>query len=70
MDMTPDTKLEVTDGFHLVDDALKLMASTRYSVSRVSRSPISHAWPEGAGMRVISFRHEQTPATLPLSPVS
>ena len=51
---------ELTDGFHLVIDALKLNG-IEHDLRRcpASRSPISARMAQAEGMRVISFRHEQ-----------
>ena len=54
-----DTDRELTDGFHLVIDALKLNGiHTIYGVPGI---PITDLGPmaQGVGIRVISFRHEQ-----------
>ena len=59
MDMTPDTKLEVTDGFHLVIDALKLNGiDTIFGLPGIPITDLTRK-AQAAGMRVISFRHEQ-----------
>ena len=59
MDTTPDTKLEVTDGFHLVIDALKLNGiDTIYGLPGIPITDLTRK-AQAAGMRVISFRHEQ-----------
>ena len=59
MDMTTDTKLEVTDGFHLVIDALKLNGiDTIFGLPGIPITDLTRM-AQGAGMRVISFRHEQ-----------
>src|SRR5689334_14442257 len=59
MDMTPDTKLEVTDGFHLVIDALKLNGiDTIFGLPGIPITDLTRM-AQAAGMRVISFRHEQ-----------
>lgn len=59
MDMTPDTKLEVTDGFHLVIDALKLNGiDTIFGLPGIPITDLTRK-AQAAGMRVVSFRHEQ-----------
>jgi len=59
MDMTPDTKLEVTDGFHLVIDALKLNGiDTIFGLPGIPITDLTRK-AQAAGMRVIAFRHEQ-----------
>ena len=55
-----DTERELTDGFHLVIDALKLNGiSTIYGVPGIPITDLGRM-AQAAGMRVISFRHEQT----------
>src|SRR6187455_3156442 len=59
MDMTPDTKLEVTDGFHLVIDALKLNdIDTIFGLPGIPITDLTRM-AQAEGLRVISFRHEQ-----------
>jgi len=59
MDMTTETKLEVTDGFHLVIDALKLNGiDTIFGLPGIPITDLTRK-AQAAGMRVISFRHEQ-----------
>jgi len=59
MDMTTDTKLEVTDGFHLVIDALKLNGIDMiFSLPGIPITDLTRM-AQAAGMRVICFRHEQ-----------
>jgi oxalyl-CoA decarboxylase len=59
MDMATDTKLEVTDGFHLVIDALKLNGIDRiYALPGIPITDLTRM-AQAEGMRVISFRHEQ-----------
>src|SRR5215475_4309640 len=54
-----DTKRELTDGFHLVIDALKLNGiNTIYGVPGIPITDLGRM-AQAAGMRVISFRHEQ-----------
>jgi oxalyl-CoA decarboxylase len=54
-----DTERELTDGFHLVIDALKLNGiSTIYGVPGIPITDLGRM-AQAAGMRVISFRHEQ-----------
>jgi len=70
-----DAQQELTDGFHLVIDALKLNdINTIYAVPGIPISDLCRM-AQGEGIRVISFRHEQnagttsrTPATPPRSP--
>ena len=55
----PDAQAELTDGFHLVIDALKLNGiSTIYGVPGIPITDLGRM-AQAAGMRVISFRHEQ-----------
>ncbi|MES2562972.1 MAG: oxalyl-CoA decarboxylase [Pseudomonadota bacterium] len=57
--MTTDTKLEVTDGFHLVIDALKLNGiDTIFGLPGIPITDLTRM-AQAEGMRVISFRHEQ-----------
>ena len=59
MDMTTDTQLEVTDGFRLVIDALKLNGiDTIFGLPGIPITDLTRK-AQAAGMRVISFRHEQ-----------
>jgi oxalyl-CoA decarboxylase len=59
MDMTTDTKLEVTDGFHLVIDALKLNGiDTIFGLPGIPITDLTRMV-QAEGMRMISFRHEQ-----------
>jgi oxalyl-CoA decarboxylase len=59
MDMTTDTKLEVTDGFHLVIDALKLNGiDTIFGLPGIPITDFTRM-AQAEGLRVISFRHEQ-----------
>jgi len=54
-----DAQQELTDGFHLVIDALKLNGiSTIYGVPGIPITDLGRM-AQAAGMRVISFRHEQ-----------
>jgi oxalyl-CoA decarboxylase len=54
-----DTERELTDGFHLVIDALKLNGvNTIYGVPGIPITDLGRK-AQAAGMRVISFRHEQ-----------
>src|SRR5437016_11542555 len=54
-----DTGRELTDGFHLVIDALKLNGiNTIYGVPGIPITDLGRM-AQAAGMRVISFRHEQ-----------
>ncbi len=55
----PDAPAELTDGFHLVIDALKLNGiNTIYGVPGIPITDLGRM-AQAAGMRVISFRHEQ-----------
>jgi oxalyl-CoA decarboxylase len=54
-----ETERELTDGFHLVIDALKLNGiNTIYGVPGIPITDLGRM-AQAAGMRVISFRHEQ-----------
>jgi oxalyl-CoA decarboxylase len=54
-----ETEQELTDGFHLVIDALKLNGiTTIYGVPGIPITDLGRM-AQAAGMRVISFRHEQ-----------
>jgi oxalyl-CoA decarboxylase len=54
-----ETQQELTDGFHLVIDALKLNGiNTIYGVPGIPITDLGRM-AQAAGMRVISFRHEQ-----------
>jgi oxalyl-CoA decarboxylase len=56
---TTDETQELTDGFHLVIDALKLNGiKTIYNVPGIPITDLGRM-AQAAGMRVISFRHEQ-----------
>jgi oxalyl-CoA decarboxylase len=55
----PEAQEELTDGFHLVIDALKLNGiNTIYGVPGIPITDLGRM-AQAAGMRVISFRHEQ-----------
>jgi len=55
----PEAEQELTDGFHLVIDALKLNGiNTIYGVPGIPITDLGRM-AQAAGMRVISFRHEQ-----------
>jgi oxalyl-CoA decarboxylase len=55
----PAPERELTDGFHLVIDALKLNGlTTIYGVPGIPITDLGRM-AQGAGIRVISFRHEQ-----------
>src|SRR5437868_15461615 len=59
MDMATETKLEVTDGFHLVIDALKLNGiDTIFGLPGIPIPDLTRK-AQAAGMRVVAFRHEQ-----------
>jgi oxalyl-CoA decarboxylase len=56
---TPEAERELTDGFHLIIDALKLNGvKTIYGVPGIPITDFGRM-AQGAGIRVISFRHEQ-----------
>jgi len=56
---TAEAEQELTDGFHLVIDALKLNGiTTIYGVPGIPITDLGRM-AQAAGMRVISFRHEQ-----------
>jgi oxalyl-CoA decarboxylase len=56
---TADAKQELTDGFHLIIDALKLNGlTTIYGVPGIPITDFGRM-AQAAGIRVISFRHEQ-----------
>ena len=55
----PGTEQELTDGFHLVIDALKLNGiNTIYGVPGIPITDFGRM-AQAAGIRVLSFRHEQ-----------
>jgi oxalyl-CoA decarboxylase len=55
----PEAEQELTDGFHLVIDALKLNGiETIYAVPGIPITDLCR-FAQGQGMRVVSFRHEQ-----------
>jgi len=57
--MTTDAPSQVTDGFHLVIDALKLNGiDTIFGLPGIPITDLTRK-AQAAGMRVISFRHEQ-----------
>ncbi|MGL4810784.1 MAG: oxalyl-CoA decarboxylase [Beijerinckiaceae bacterium] len=57
--MSTETERELTDGFHLVIDALKLNGvKTIYNVPGIPITDLGRM-AQAAGLRVISFRHEQ-----------
>jgi oxalyl-CoA decarboxylase len=56
----PETERELTDGFHLVIDALKLNGiETIYGVLGIPITDLGRM-AQAAGLRVLSFRHEQS----------
>jgi len=56
---TPETERELTDGFHLLIDAMKLNGiKTIYGVPGIPITDFGRM-AQAAGIRVISFRHEQ-----------
>src|SRR5574337_631604 len=56
---TPEAERELTDGFHLVIDALKLNGlTTIYGVPGIPITDFGRM-AQAAGIRVLSFRHEQ-----------
>ncbi|MBR1219487.1 oxalyl-CoA decarboxylase [Bradyrhizobium sp. U87765 SZCCT0131] len=58
-DEAPAAEQELTDGFHLIIDALKLNGvETIYGVPGIPITDFGRM-AQGAGIRVISFRHEQ-----------
>jgi oxalyl-CoA decarboxylase len=58
--MTTDAQSQVTDGFHLVIDALKLNGiDTIFGLPGIPITDLTRK-AQAAGMRVISFRHEQS----------
>ena len=60
----------LTDGFHLVLDALKVNGiTTIYGVPGIPITDLGRL-AQAQGMRVISFRHEQNAATRPPSPAT
>ena len=64
-----DTERELTDGFHLLIDALKLNGiDTIYGVPGIPITDLGRM-AQAAGIRVVSFRHEQ-PAMRLQSPAS
>ena len=57
--VTTDAPSQVTDGFHLVIDALKLNGiDTIFGLPGIPITDLTRK-AQAAGMRVISFRHEQ-----------
>src|SRR4030081_2681911 len=59
MKEVPVQERELTDGFHLIIDALKLNGvKTIYGVPGIPITDFGRM-AQGAGIRVISFRHEQ-----------
>jgi oxalyl-CoA decarboxylase len=59
IDATADAEQELTDGFHLVIDALKLNGiKTIYNVPGIPITDLGRMM-QTEGLRVISFRHEQ-----------
>src|SRR6202521_2301220 len=58
--MTTDAQSQMTDGFHLVIDALKLNGiDTIFGLPGIPITDFTRM-AQAAGMRVISFRHEQS----------
>jgi oxalyl-CoA decarboxylase len=56
---TPDATQDLTDGFHLIIDALKLNGlTTIYGVPGIPITDFGRM-AQAAGIRVLSFRHEQ-----------
>src|SRR3974377_1253362 len=56
----PEAERELTDGFHLIVDALKLNGvKTIYNVPGIPITDLGRM-AQAAGIRVISFRHEQS----------
>lgn len=63
----PGTEQELTDGFHLVIDALKLNGiDTVYGVPGIPITDLGRM-AQAAGIRVLSFRHEQNAGYAALS---
>jgi len=61
---------EQTDGFNLIIDALKLNGlTTIYGVPGIPITDFGRM-AQAAGIRVLSFRHDKTPAMPPRSPAS
>jgi len=61
----PGAEQELTDGFHLVIDALKLNGlTTIYGVPGIPITDLGRM-AQAAGIRVLSFRHEQNAAMRP-----
>ena len=59
IESAPEAEQELTDGFHLVIDALKLNGiTTIYGVPGIPITDLGRK-AQAAGMRVLSFRHEQ-----------
>jgi len=59
LSMTTDSQSQVTDGFHLVIDALRLNGiDTIFGLPGIPITDLTRK-AQAAGMRVISFRHEQ-----------
>src|SRR5207302_4199021 len=57
--IAPDAEQELTDGFHLVIDALKLNGINHvYGVPGIPITDLGRKM-QAAGMRLLSFRHEQ-----------
>src|SRR3974377_2528637 len=55
----PDAQAELTDGFHLIIDALKLNGiNTIYGVPGIPITDFGRM-AQASGIRVLSFRHEQ-----------
>ncbi|HET8974834.1 MAG TPA: thiamine pyrophosphate-binding protein, partial [Pseudolabrys sp.] len=55
----PEAEQELTDGFHLIIDALKLNGlTTIYGVPGIPITDFGRM-AQASGIRVISFRHEQ-----------
>ena len=55
----PETERELTDGFHLIIDALKLNGlTTIYGVPGIPITDFGRM-AQAEGIRVLSFRHEQ-----------
>ena len=56
---TPEAEQDLTDGFHLIIDALKLNGlNTIYGVPGIPVTDFGRM-AQASGIRVISFRHEQ-----------
>jgi oxalyl-CoA decarboxylase len=70
VDTAASDERELTDGFHLIIDALKLNGlNTIYGVPGIPVTDFGRM-AQAEGIRVLSFRHEQMPVMQPRSPAS